>query len=152
MGSWIWLCLKADLCQGSRFTSALSWLLLCCLSRATTRNWVGTSGPPLAIHPRPRSIFSSICGLMLFATGATAVGKAWLGPERDHQPAGPSLPTALWGLTLTTLSTLMGEFRKQFSLRNEQIVSTALFTWARNWRLGWRNSLMNLSRSPAGVW
>lgn len=60
--------------------------------------------------------------------------------------------TALWGLTLTTLSTLMAEFWKQFSFRNEQMVSTALFTWAKNWRLGWRKSLMNLSRSPAGVW
>lgn len=31
-------------------------------------------------------------------------------------------------LTLTTLSTLMGEFWKQLSLRKEQMVSTALFT------------------------
>lgn len=56
------------------------------------------------------------------------------------------------GLTLTTLSTLMGEFRKQLSLRNEQMVSTALFTCSRKWRLGCRNSVMNLSRSLAGVW
>lgn len=89
---------------------------------------MGTPGPSLRHSPRPCSVFSSICGLVLVAAGAGAVGKAWLGSGRDHQPTGPSLPTALWGLTLTTLSTLMGEFRKQLSLRNEQMVSTALFT------------------------
>lgn len=80
----------------------------------------------------------------------TAVGRE----GSDAMPAtGRACPAAaLRGLTLTALSTLMGEFRKQFSLRKAQMVLTALFTWARKWRLGCRNWQMNLSRSLAGVW
>lgn len=54
---------------------------------------------------------------------------------RAHQVAGEGFPAyrspltcSFRGLTLTTLSTLMGEFRKQFSFRKEHMVSTAFFT------------------------
>lgn len=85
-------------------------------------------GPLSAIHSQPHFGFSSTPGLVLIVIKMIEVGQAWPWSGKDHQPAGPSLPTALWGLTLTTLSTLIAEFWKQFSLRNEQMVSTALFT------------------------
>lgn len=85
-------------------------------------------GPFSVIHPQPQSGFSSRLGLVLIVVRMIEVSQARPWSRKDHQPAGPSLPTALRGLTLTTLSTLMAEFRKQFSLRNEQMASTALFT------------------------
>lgn len=122
---------EGRLSQGLPFPSAntlLSLLLLSWLSGAADRNFLGICGPSLGYPPLTKFCFLSKSGLVLVAAGATEVGRAWSGPAGDHQPAGASWPAALWGLTLTTLSTLMGEFWKQFSLRNEQMVSTALFT------------------------
>lgn len=64
---------------------------------------------------------------------------------RSWNPEGPTL-------TLTALMTFMElTFRKQFSLRNEQMMSTALLISSRKSLSGWRNSLMNLSKKWLGV-
>lgn len=54
-------------------------------------------------------------------------------------------------LTLITFRTLVLENRKQFSFRNEQIMSTALLIFSRKTLLGWRKSPMNLSNKWLGV-
>jgi hypothetical protein len=66
-------------------------------------------------------------------------------------PSSPLVTPKRPVLTLTTFWTLVGEYRKQFSLRKSQIMLTALRTCPRKSLLGWRKSLMNLSRRWLGV-
>lgn len=54
-------------------------------------------------------------------------------------------------LTLTAFSTLVLESLKQLFLRNSQMMLTAFLICSKNFSLGWRKSLMNVSSKWLGV-